>query len=613
MSQITWRNISNAGGQGTTIQGQANGVDTMLQGFNPLEQELQDRTALMNQNWDAKAGQNTREMRAGIQNIKSLADLNQMQDSGELSESGFDAKYGAQYDSGNLQGLINNQRDTLRNGLLGKLTQEASATADQEKDLAAGGAKLRELIQSAGGRTSFAQQASQDFMAGNQDRAKLYAQERKQEAEGYLGSTPAPTKPEDIENFVAQAQKAGIKDTDYIRSRLQEEMDNKYTYDKYRWSAAREGREATVFNQGQQDRQTMDTAVTTANNLMSEGLTAREAYSKVGGGVRGALQGTLLSTLTSQEIARSAMSGTQKQELLRVAQKSQNQLTRHQAALDAQDASFVKQREEVTGVTPTVLTVVDEAAKDGGGIVGKILSDIPDTGWEPSDLVSDIKTGKNRVEAALNNFRDQIAAKVSGASPREVDAILWLSYQDSEKISNWFSQKGINTKSLESTVEKQIEQFQKGEFIEQERLKFKKAADIENRELQEGHLDYVTATQKAVEKLNRTGKAGDVTQYIKDMEDKTLTVPEDDSFGVLHKLKLQRKAANDLAKKEQAKKAAEALAKRRQKQEQKPAEKPKQRPDSKFLQERIQQEMGTSWRQPEPDVTRVMFKKRPQN
>ena len=255
------------------------------------------------------------------------------------------------------------------------------------------------------------------------------------------------------------------------------------------------------------------------------------------------------------EIGVSSLSAPQKEQLGQIALKGQNQLLNHQAALDAEDASFVAQRNRVTGITPAVLDVVSNAAKDEGGIVGKIVSSTEDTfgpDWF-TDLGTDVNTSKANVEKSLNKFREEIPNKVSEISPPEADALLWLAYQDSRKVAP-MGGTGLDPESMRAALEKRLEAFNKGQAIEQDRLQFKRSAEKEMRDLQENFSDYTYSAKKAIEQFNQTGKEGDILQVLKTLNDKTLTIPENGSFGVLNELKLQREKV--------AKDAAEAAAKK---------------------------------------------------
>ena len=562
MTQITWRNIdSGSGSQAVATQGQSNGIETIMKAFDPLEQELKNRAAMADRQWDLQADQNTRNVKAQINNIKSLADLNQMQNNGQLSEETFNKQFGRQYDPSVVNSTIDARRAALQSSLLDQINGQAIAVADKEKDLAAGGAKLRELIQQHGGRTDFAQKAALAFMEGNQDRAILYAKDNRNQAEAYLGAAPFPTRPEEVKHFVAKAQQAGVKDLDYVRDRFREELGDHYLNEKYQLDKANfaldkervsieKGRlslsqqehamQMRILNREEQERKAIGMASNAAIGLLQQGASSNQAFSQVRSMIPGDKQLPFLQSVINSQISMSSLSKDQQAELTRITDKSTNQLLKHQSALEAQDASYIKQRNEVTGITPDVLNVVNEASKNPGGIIGKILSSTSDTGWEPSDLGSDVTTGKNKAERILNNTRDQIASQTPGASPKEVDAILWMAYQDSGKISNWFGQTGVNESSLNDSVAKHINRFQKGQDIEQDRLQFKKAAENEMRTLQENISDYAYSTQKAIEKLNQTGKEGDISKLLKDLENKTLTMPDSNSFGILNYLKEQK-------------------------------------------------------------------------
>lgn len=566
MAEITWRNVdSGSGSQAVAAQGQANGINTILGAFAPLEQELKNRAALADRQWDLQADQNTRDVKAQINNIKSLADLNQMQNDGQLSEETFNKQFGRQYDSGIVNSTIDARKQALQSSLLDQLNGQAMTVADQERDLAAGSAKLRELIQQNGGRSDFAQKASLAFMEGNQDRAALYSKNNRNEAEAYLSATASPTRPEEIENFVAKAQQSGVKDLDYVRGRLREELGDHYLNEKYQLDKANfaldkervsieKGRlslsqqehamQMRIFNREEQERKAIGMASNAAIGLLQQGASSNQAFSQVRSMIPGDKQLPFLQNILNSQVAMSSLNNDQKTELSRIVDKSNNQLLKHQSALEAQDSAYIKQRNEVTGITPTILNVVDSAAKENGGIVGKILSTVSDSfgpDWF-TDLGTDVNTSKSRVENDLQKYQQSITKEMNGASPQEIDAVLWLSYQDSKKTSP-MGNTGLDPDSMREAINKRISAFNKGQAIEQDRLQFKKAAENEMRTLQENLSDYTYSAQKSIEKLNQTGQEGDILKTLKELENKTLTVPDSSSFGVLNSLKKQKENA----------------------------------------------------------------------
>jgi len=590
MPEITWRNITTVGDGGNTAnRSTANGVDTIMQAFDPLRQELKNYTTRDEQNWDAAAAANTRTMKAELQNIQSLKDLNSRDDQGLINEASFNARFGAQYDPSALPGAVSEARQRLQGVAANEALPIALNAADKERDLTAGLSSLEQQYRSAGMRENEIQKKLNSFMVDNQGRTALYTKANKDEVEAFRSKVASPTSPEQVEALVAQGGKAGVKDLDLLRSTLKGELDDHYIEGKYQMERSRLGieqgrlaldkgrlsleqgryaREGRKLAQEEANNRAMDLASSTALKMLQAGEDPNKAFAAVGGMVRGRDQLPLFNNILSTQIGMSSMRNDQKEQLTQATQNALNKVTERKEWYDSQDASYIAKRNSVTGITPAILKVVDDAASLPGGIIEKITAGMSDTGWEPSDNWTKVKTGKKAAETALNTVYQDLISKVSGISnisPKEVDAIFWLGYQDSAKKSSLGDQ-GVDPTAMKTAVENRINQYRKGETIEQERLSVKKKADQEIRGITQNVSDFTTASKQAIEKENQTGNPGNISEVLQSIENQTLSFNKTGAdgkpveWGVKKELQDAKKAAADKKAKEEAD-AAEVLLK----------------------------------------------------
>ena len=179
MAEITWHNISNSGGENATNIAQANGVDTVMNAFNPLYKILDDRQAIEQNNWNATAAQNTKNMNAQIRKAQDIGEFNKLDAAGAFSEENFSNQFGAQYDPSSREATLAAYRKTLESNKLNELMPAALAVADKEKDLGAGGSFLEKQMAGAGFNAPMMQETINNFMVSNTAREQQYAKDNK--------------------------------------------------------------------------------------------------------------------------------------------------------------------------------------------------------------------------------------------------------------------------------------------------------------------------------------------------------------------------------------------------------------------------------------------------
>jgi hypothetical protein len=609
MAQITWRNVggSSGGSSGASAntQAQASATDTLMKAFDPLRNELNARQGVNTQNWDNTAKQNTQAMRAQLQGYQNLGDLNKAEAEGATSEQAFTNQFGAQYDPTARKAAIDERRMYLQNAARNEAIPAALAIADENQDIGAGLGELENKYRSMGMAEPQIQKELNTFRANNSARVEGYEKANKKDADTFLTTVGTPKNPSQIEDIVAQAGQAGLKNTDYLRDRLTSELSASHEQEKYQ-------RGANDYYRKERERNAINSAMERGTAMLQQGATPQEAFAANKSNLTGAQLPKFLNAMAVNDPNLSAMSNTQKEQYQRIAAKGAQGLTAHQAKLDKVNSDFVSQREKVTRITPAVLDTVDKANTTPGGMVGKISDYMTNTGWEPSDMWSDKITGKGRVEQELNNFKAQIVNEAASATPAEVDAILWNAYQDTNKKS-FFGDTGLDVELMRTSLTKNIDDFKKGELIDQQRIQFKQAADAEMQELTEGQLDYMYGLKSSIETGNKTGKKGSIVDRLKDIDKNAL--PIDESKTLVGRYKAQMKQIDKAAKDKQAADTAAAKLKiEAAKKEKASKTKTSNTTKANLLKERIARETQSGYTEPDPDQKPFNFtlKKRPQ-
>lgn len=577
MAEITWHNIRNSGGESATNIAQANGIDTVMNAFNPLYKILNDRQAIEQNNWNATAAQNTKNMNAQIRKAQDIGEFNKLDAAGAFSEENFNNQFGAQYDPSIREATLEAYRKTLESNKLNELMPAALAVADKEKDLGAGGSFLEKQMAGAGFNAPMMQETINNFMVSNTAREQQYAKDNKNIVESFLSTAPSPESPQQANDILAKAQQAGVKNLDLLRDRLGTELNDFYIHEKYGREEreedradARLGMEQQRLNMARQehnmamadrsrarrDQANTDAALAKASDLIGQGAKPMDVFRGIKNSLPGSKQLVLFEHISDLYTKTGSLLPEQQKELEIVASKTTGKIKEYQNQLSAIDADYKKKRDDLTGITPTIMNLV-EKSKASGGAVPFLMKDMSDTGWEPSDVFPGVNTGKKAVENQLNAFRKEITNTFPEISTEEADAILMAAYQDSDTFSR-AGKKGLNPESMKTALENRIALFKKGEAIDAERtfVKNKGASDLA--QLQENGISYMQSLTDSIKTGNRTGESGDIVKSLKSADDKVLDIPE--NFGIVGQLTNTKAITKNKVNDEEEKRKAEAEA-----------------------------------------------------
>lgn len=271
MAQITWRNVGGSGA-GSALSALNKGSETILNAFDPLEQELKDRVSITDQNWDAQSAQNTRDVTAQLQNIGSLSELNKMQDAGQLSESAFNQQFGAQYDPTVVKQTTDARRLDLQNAASNAAIPEALAIADQSEDLLAGTKTLENKLRSANMREPEIQKRLSSFLQGNEARTKQYAKTKQTRLTKAINSVDMSKLSDhsDIAANVSQMIDSGINiDPETYSAALEDRLVDKRTDIDYKEKQAEKARFRQQRALSNSTRQAAMAAVRTTGDINS--------------------------------------------------------------------------------------------------------------------------------------------------------------------------------------------------------------------------------------------------------------------------------------------------------------------------------------------------------
>jgi len=235
MAEITWRNVGGTEVSSAATAGLANGVETVMNAFDPLEEMLKGRAAREETNWKAGADKNTRDMEAQVQNVNTLKQLNQMQDEGALSKASFDDRFGIQYNPENRQKVIDQRRAELQGRVANELLPTALAAADKESDLLAGNSILEKGYRDAGMREEEIQSRLSSFNKNNEARQALYGKAKKENLISAMADVDFDehSTVDDITDILAGWQDAGLN-VDYDAA--QDALDRKRIGARNDWS-----------------------------------------------------------------------------------------------------------------------------------------------------------------------------------------------------------------------------------------------------------------------------------------------------------------------------------------------------------------------------------------
>lgn len=585
MAEITWHNISNSGGESATNIAQANGIDTVMNAFNPLYKILDDRQAIEQNNWNAKAAQNTKNMNTQIRKAQDIGEFNKLDAAGAFSEENFSNQFGAQYDPSSREATLGAYRKTLESNKLNELMPAALAVADKEKDLGAGGSFLEKQMASAGFNAPMMQETINNFMVSNTAREQQYAKDNKNIVESFLSTAPSPENPKQASDILAKAQQAGVKNLDLLRDRLGTELNDFYIHEKYGREEREEDRADARLGMDQQrlgmeqqrlnmsrqehnmamadrskarrEQANTDAALAKASDLIGQGANPMDVFRGIKNSLPGSKQLALLEHVNDLYTKTGDLTSEQQEEIKIVSNKTTGKIEKYQNQLAAIDANYKKKRDDLTGITPTILGLV-EKSKASGGVVPFLMKEMSDTGWEPSDWWSANETGKGNVENRLNYYRKTIKDNLpNGISENEVDAILIAAYQNSDTFGVT-SAKGINPTSMDAAVSNQLTLFNKGEAIDAERKAVMNRGAFDLAQLHTNALDYTRALVDSTKTGNRTGEAGDIVKRLEKANDKVLDI--DENFGIVGQLTNTEAIAKNKVNDEEEKKKAEAEA-----------------------------------------------------
>ena len=569
MAEITWHNISNSGGESATNIAQANGIDTVMNAFNPLYKILDDRQAIEQNNWNATAAQNTKNMNAQIRKAQDIGEFNKLDAAGAFSEENFSNQFGAQYDPSSREATLGAYRKTLESNKLNELMPAALAVADKEKDLGAGGSFLEKQMAGAGFNAPMMQETINNFMVSNTAREQQYAKDNKNIVESFLSTAPSPESPQQANDILAKAQQAGVKNLDLLRDRLGTELNDFYIHEKYGREEREEDRADARLGMDQQrlgmeqqrlnmsrqehnmamadrskarrEQANTDAALAKASDLIGQGANPMDVFRGIKNSLPGSKQLALFGHISDLYTKTSSLLPEQQKELEIVASKTTGKIEKYQNQLAAIDTNYKKKRDDLTGITPTIMSLV-EKSKASGGVVPFLMKDMSDTGWEPSDVFPGVNTGKRAVEKQLNAFRNEVTNTFPDISTEEADAILIAAYQDSNSFSK-AGKKGLNPESMKTALENRITLFNKGEAIDAERTSVMSKGASDLAQLQENGISYIQSLTDSIKTGNRTGEPGDIVKSLKNADDKVLGI--DESFGIVGQLKAQKKADTD--------------------------------------------------------------------
>jgi hypothetical protein len=143
--------------------------------------------------------------------------------------------------------------------------------------------------------------------------------------------------------------------------------------------------------------------------------------------------------------------------------------------------------------------------------------------------------------------------------------LLWLAYQDSiDSAIGTSGAKGVSPKALTQTIKKRLENYDKGKVIEERIARDSRAAENEMLELSLGYNGLLAGYQQNEGTANRTGERKSPEFYAKQMDDIAPTSPGED-FGLLGKVKAERKKAKMARKEAEAKRLFQEAQERKKK------------------------------------------------
>ena len=541
MPEITWRNITTVGDGGNTAnRSTANGVDTIMKAFDPLRQELENYTTRDEQNWNATAAANTRAMKAELQNIQSLKDLNSRDDQGHINEAAFNARFGAQYDPSALPGAVSEARQRLQNIAANEALPVALNAADKERDLTAGLSSLEQQYRSAGMRENEIQKRLNSFMVDNQGRTALYAKANKDEVEAFRSKVASPTSPEQVEALVAQGGKAGVKDLDLLRSTLKGELDDHYIEGKYNISLANlkisqnqdaraseaHARSMHIMKKQEAEEDAYNRAGSKYTALRAQGASHGEALQRSMAGLNGANQLRMLAYGKQYE-DNTGLTPDQQKEVTRGLERSALQLDELSQKNAELDQSFINQRDAITDVTAGVLKHSKSLADKYGGISGAIVQEMGSKGlWSIANAGDSVSMDKKDAADHITYLREAIqkASDEGGwnLTPDEIDGNVWVAYQRSAKYSRFNSDKpGYNKQSMEDQLVDQLNRLSQAHEVEKKRLEVKAAADQELKQKTLDAKEFSYGQEFSLLQQNRSGVAGNPVEGIQNIEKNT--------------------------------------------------------------------------------------------
>lgn len=358
MSQITWRNVS-GGGSGAIAanKSKANSIKTILGAFDPLEKILKDRTAINEQNWDAQAAQNTRAVKAQLQGIGTLGELNQKRDEGLISESAFNEQFGAQYDPTVVKEVSDARRQVLQQAALNEAMPTALALADEKQDLGAATSILEKQLANSGMQAPKIRESINNFMTNNAAREKQYTQGRQENLLKAVNSVDMNTikGPADIAANTNAMIESGINvDPIAYQAAMEDRLVDKRTDLDYKQRQAEKARVRQQRNIYNQTRQSAMAAVHQTGDINSINQIIEK--SGLDGERKNSMYGALLPVL------RQTATLSPQQELLKnrkVAEYNanlQNQTNKRSGFISAQRENLATQN----GLAPQVMQRVQK-------------------------------------------------------------------------------------------------------------------------------------------------------------------------------------------------------------------------------------------------------------
>ena len=473
---ITWKNVGATVSGSTAGETMEGGVKTVMGAFDPLNRLKKEAQTISDQN-ETQVGVNLNQAEQDrVNQIDSLTEYNQMREAGAFDPSAGRERVGYQFDAAGAKAAQEGQRDILRQAA----GESAMVAGNLAGDTSLSGLDATEAyaadLRRQGASEDYIRTASADYDTKNALNKARYKEAKTEELESLLLNTKPLKTPGEIQTARDNAERDGFKgDLDAYQAALTKEMKGNRIEGDFQKTKREEANQEqysagvmTAIGNGEDPRKAI------RNWSKKSNLTGKQA-----------MQATT-DTLNYVEQQKS-LDGAQEGVYTQLKMESTSALNQRQVAGDTHIGTLQKKLSGITGLDDNVIRFAEEASIRDGGMVGTIMSSLTDTGMEPSDWWSPLKTSPSTVSAILNRKYQQIRS-IPGINDVKASALLWQAYQDSVGDSYGFGgAKGVAAKSLDATVLSRIELYDNGEVLRNQIVT--DTASLE-KELTEAAIDY---------------------------------------------------------------------------------------------------------------------------